>query len=523
MLTLPNHSYFSSFHEFLPILEPTWTPNQYYSRSPFLFWAITGVSCRGYIADPTLLGIFAPKITTLSLMSLRTGKNRPVFYYNIQALLLVLTWPFPTPSLGKDTTFPLSGALLHMAMQIGLHIPSSSQDFSRTKLHLTDADLAKRAELWAHCMIVYQRMCNVIGQIPLALLDSSLEPEKDRMLQKRLPQSLRFQLKLHEIIAKCCGSLLENGLMLLNKDKERSLDILIRIFESQLKELEIDAVNERDKIYYQIARLTTQSFYFYKTLSSADSTHLTRLYTTASQVIDMIDRLNINDVSVASAPYYMTYSAVLSSSVLIRILKSPFAQYLDLETARASFFLGVNLCKRLSLENNDLPAKFTTILTQLYSSEKSFKRPDGTHFTELRIRSRLTLSPVLDTLWWWRDEYGDQRGVYAFAKPEGTQEGNGKPASTRRHSVTRDSNPSTDQPIPVAADGQLEANAATNLVPTGPFFAMEAGRQFDDPIMSDFGFGVPSFADDLFYPFAIPSGNTPWPTNTDGSVYPQLT
>ena len=55
-------------------------------------------------------------------------------------------------------TFPLSGMLLHISMQNGLHIPMSSHEFSRVKIPApSEADLVRRSELWAHTVIVYQR------------------------------------------------------------------------------------------------------------------------------------------------------------------------------------------------------------------------------------------------------------------------------------------------------------------------------------------------------------------------------
>lgn len=78
-------------------------------------------------------------------------------WHTIQGLLLLLTWPLPKDSPG-DVTFPMSGLLLHIAMQNGLHVPVSSNKFSRNKISPPSGiDMARRAELWAHCVVVYQR------------------------------------------------------------------------------------------------------------------------------------------------------------------------------------------------------------------------------------------------------------------------------------------------------------------------------------------------------------------------------
>jgi hypothetical protein len=54
--------------------------------------------------------------------------------------------------------FTLSGMMLHIAMQNGTHIPMSSHEFSRFKTSApSEADMIRRSELWAHCVIAYQK------------------------------------------------------------------------------------------------------------------------------------------------------------------------------------------------------------------------------------------------------------------------------------------------------------------------------------------------------------------------------
>lgn len=144
--------YFEDMHHFLPILDPQLTPNEVYHRSNFLFWAIVGTASRNYDRDPTLLDCVGEKILNLALMTLRYPN-----VYTIKGLVLIMTWPLPRAAGTTDVTYAISGSLLHMAIQIGLHIPTSSQDFSRVKVNLTEAEIRKRAELWGFCVLTYQR------------------------------------------------------------------------------------------------------------------------------------------------------------------------------------------------------------------------------------------------------------------------------------------------------------------------------------------------------------------------------
>lgn len=147
-------SYFRNYAQFLPILDPKTKPNAYYAQSPFLFWAIIGTSCRVYPPNPTLMIALARSILEMAFLS---AFSKSPAWYTIQALLLILTWPFPRGD-HPELTLPLGGMLLHTAMQNGLHIPLSSHEFCRVKLPVpSEADLLRRSELWATAVIVYQR------------------------------------------------------------------------------------------------------------------------------------------------------------------------------------------------------------------------------------------------------------------------------------------------------------------------------------------------------------------------------
>jgi hypothetical protein len=233
--------YFQNFHQFVPFLDMDVSPNEYYRRSKFLFWAIIVVACRNWPKDPTLLDSISEKVLNLALMSLRHATIP-----TIKGLLLILTWPFPKNPHGNtpgDTSHVLCGSILHMAMQIGLHIPTSSQDFSRVKVHLTEAEIAKRAELWGYCIVTYQRACSIKGHSPLSLLDLYQDAEQRHALFSRISPTLRYQLKLNSLITRCCSAMLQSGLRLMSKDQEHSLDILIRVFEANLKDVETEAVS----------------------------------------------------------------------------------------------------------------------------------------------------------------------------------------------------------------------------------------------------------------------------------------
>ncbi len=145
--------YFTYYHPFLPLLDPSKPPDYYYSSSQLLFWTVLSIASRRYALEPTLLDSLAPAVSRLIWSSLR---EIPQNYHVVKALCLLCTWPFPISTTSADPTFMLSGVMMHVAMQIGLHRPSYAQDFARYQVQLRDEDLRDRVRTWAACNIVSQ-------------------------------------------------------------------------------------------------------------------------------------------------------------------------------------------------------------------------------------------------------------------------------------------------------------------------------------------------------------------------------
>ena len=161
-VSLTSCRFFHHYASFLPILDAQTKPNTYYTQSSFLFWAVIGVASRSYSRNPTLQTALAQEVTEMAFLSVLSACAP---WYNIQGLLLLLTWPFPKEN-RPDVTFPLSGMLLHVAMQNGFHIPMSSHEFSRVKIPASsDLDMVRRSELWAHCVLVYQRCVFIFQKV----------------------------------------------------------------------------------------------------------------------------------------------------------------------------------------------------------------------------------------------------------------------------------------------------------------------------------------------------------------------
>lgn len=146
--------YFVFYHPFLPFLDREQSPDDYYNTSPLLFWTIISVGARRYQTDTHLLNSLAGPVSRLVWSTLA---DIPQSYHVVKALCLLCTWPFPTSSTSTDPTFMLCGMMMQVAMQLGLHRPSHTQDFSKFRVELMEEELRDKVRTWAVCNIVAQR------------------------------------------------------------------------------------------------------------------------------------------------------------------------------------------------------------------------------------------------------------------------------------------------------------------------------------------------------------------------------
>jgi hypothetical protein len=146
--------YFTHFHPYMPILDPSLHPDQYYADSHTLFWSITAVASRRYDDDPGLMMNLAPKVYKLPLKTL-FAPLIPIS--TIKGVLLLLTWCFPPSERFDEIPYALTSAIFHASMKIGLHVPDEAHDFYPFALSPGEQECERRYRLWVHVYISYLR------------------------------------------------------------------------------------------------------------------------------------------------------------------------------------------------------------------------------------------------------------------------------------------------------------------------------------------------------------------------------
>ena len=153
ILTIPPR-YFNYYHSFLPLLNLPKPPEVYLNRCPLLAWTIVCVASRRSPSDPGLLTALSGPFSRL-LWS--TITSVPHDYRVVKALCLLCTWPLPTTSQRTDATFMLSGLMMQIAMQLGLHRPVQAEEFTTFQMEVQGEALKDRLHTWIICNIVAQK------------------------------------------------------------------------------------------------------------------------------------------------------------------------------------------------------------------------------------------------------------------------------------------------------------------------------------------------------------------------------
>jgi hypothetical protein len=164
-----------------------------------------------------------------------------------------------------------------------------------------------------------------------------------------------------------------------------------------------------DEIYVQIALLQLEVLQLYCNAEANDQTESVQLFSTASALIIAVNTLNDTTNITSYAPSYLTTSICLAAFMLLRLAKSRFEQILGpdvKEEGKSALFVAINLLKRMSLVNNDICAKSAEFLSTMWMDQTFFKTSDLSSWCKLRIRNRLSMSVVFDSILVWIETYG---------------------------------------------------------------------------------------------------------------------
>lgn len=239
--------YFTYYHPFLPVLDPSQSSQTCYETFPLLFWAIIGVAARRH-TNVTLLASLAETVPDLMWKTIRSV---PHSLSMIESLLLLVAWPFPTSSSATDPSYMLSGIAVHASLQLGLHRPMHQQDFTKYRVNLNQDQVAHRLAIWTACNIIAQSVSIGVGLgAPAHLHDWASVFASSSKSSPHLPEPLRQMLQVerfrNEVIEAIAMNATDENMV--RPIKERLA--IYRLFENNLAKLEADLGPVNGKYLY---------------------------------------------------------------------------------------------------------------------------------------------------------------------------------------------------------------------------------------------------------------------------------
>ncbi|KAF2194882.1 hypothetical protein K469DRAFT_546774 [Zopfia rhizophila CBS 207.26] len=412
--------YFTNYQPFLPILDPGLSPAQYFNASPLLFWAIISVASRRYDNDPTLLTRLARSVTNLTW---KTLQSIPHSKHVVQSLALLCLWPFPTSSSTADVSYMWAGTMMQISIQMGLHRPMNPQDFTKYRIQLNDSEVAERVRTWAACNIVAQSVSVGNGlaapvQYDWSLISGSRSGSPVMRLDPDLGLHLRIEM-FRDKVSRAMASNVSDPVGLLPTQERLSL---YKVFMKDLEEIDGCAgdISNMHRYFIDAARLHVQSFYLFDEPTSGSYTQrILNLYFTATAIMRYtIDTNGRSRDILRYCPFFIYQTLVSASFVLLKVLKNDyFASFLDVDSERKLFHASVNAIRKMSVANNDLPGRLGDVLSYLWADETPHLiSGPGIDGLQLKIRSRLSMSIVYDSLWRWREQFRARLNDNAFGQ-----------------------------------------------------------------------------------------------------------
>ncbi|KAJ6132873.1 transcriptional regulator family: Fungal Specific TF [Penicillium samsonianum] len=393
--------YFTYYHPFLPLLNPPKPPEVYLNRCPLLAWTMICVASRRSQYEPGLLSALSGPFSRL-LWS--TITSVPQDYRVVKALCVLCTWPLPTTSQRTDATFMLSGLMMQIAMQLGLHRPVQAEEFTTFRMEVQGEALKDRLHTWVICNIVAQNVATGYGQPPSTIYDWALEPASLRDADYRLPDDLAIRLRIEKFcdrVTKALYSSKPEPAEFISADKL----VVVQVLECELRDMDVEfdgKISAINTIHLRAAELHFRYFMFLG--STARSDDLIKLFLATTSFLGRVLDLETSPGElIGHSTNYILQMIVSAAFALMKLLKSSFSRHLDFNHGKLLFNGAISAIRRISVMDHDRPIRLADILAQMWNATSL--EPAEEDALQLKVRCRMSMSHVYDTVWRWRQRF----------------------------------------------------------------------------------------------------------------------
>lgn len=398
----------------MPLLDPSQSPDEYYDASILLFWVIVSVAAR-QDKDRELIKSLSVQVPKLLWA---TVSDVPQSHIVVKAFCVICSWPLPVSSTSSDPTFILTGIMMQIALQIGLYRPSHAQDFTRFKVELREEELKDRVRTWAACSAVAQRVGTGYGQPPMFVYDWALAPTNASDEIPKLPVEVEARLLIERLSNRATKALYSNEHSLAGIDDDAHRSTMSSFLSREFRDLEQKLRHEMGAstftmLYFYAACLHLRLSAFFASPTSPDyQDSILNLWFATKEFLECAFNLSTTSGSfLIYSTNYILQMVVAAGFTLLKILNSSLAVNIDIAYGRSLFTRTIYAIRSISVLANDLPARLAEVLVQLWkgwgAGQRMPKQDDGGNDTslQLKVRCRMSMSLVYDTVWRWREEY----------------------------------------------------------------------------------------------------------------------
>jgi hypothetical protein len=424
------NEFWCCYHPYIPFLNSAQLPDQYFQQHPLLFWAIIAVAARRYTADPGLLTSLSGPLTRLLWATVGEVPNN---HYVVKALCLLCVWPLPTSTTSTDPTHILSGVMMKTATGIGLHRPNHTQDFSRVSVELNREQLHDRVTTWAVCNIVAQSIGTGYGQPASTLYDWTLAIRPGEDGPYTLSPELEARLQIERFCDKVSKEMYSNASDPRGVAGDELRAMLTRVYRREFGELQVSILSRQSlsplvNLHLKAAGLHLRlSAFFDSSTTQGYMDDLMGLWRATLAFLDLVFELdapsveNMNGGILRFASNYILQMITAACFALLKLLSSFFAKDVEFERGRQLFHRTIQAIRSMSIINNDLPWRLAELMVQMWNGARVEKRSQminngngGDTRTviddslQLKVRCRMSMSLMFDSIWRWREEFQSQ-------------------------------------------------------------------------------------------------------------------
>lgn len=168
-------------------------------------------------------------------------------------------------------------------------------------------------------------------------------------------------------------------------------------------------------LYLHCARLHLRLYVLHELPTSPNYIEsVLSLYDACDTLVTYVQESSLDVVSYC--PNYVCQMVFAAGFSVLRISTSPIIEYIDALAARRLFNSSITAIRKISITNNDIPARIAEVLVQLKARRNRSSRELTIDWKslQLKVRSRLSMSISFDSLWEWRRGFmEDENGAIA--------------------------------------------------------------------------------------------------------------